>query len=651
MERHCALTDRYSPFSPRRVSLAFPPGRWLRWCFLIVWLLLLTACGSGPVRPGSHSLERQASAAWESGDYYQAAALYRQIFRQTARPADALMAARAMLAAGEYPAALAWLTETRQPVSDIVSGSEAAQWNLLQAEALAGVGRYPEALELLTDSPENLPDEAMRQQVYRLKSQLQRKTGQLLPAALTQMKWLDWLQQQGVEDVRWQEVADELVAILFAIPEDEIKAALEDEPLNPTQRGWLEAAYIGFGMNHDEAGQWMQYWPEHPARRYFLGVADSVPRRIAVLLPLTGRYAAIARSIQQGMIAAAYAGPANRQLRFFDTGDKGKAVADAYFSALESAPDFIVGPLSRTAVQQLAAMPAPTAPVLALNELPENTLGSGFYQFPLSARDEADDAALRMLAEKHHKAIVVVPETAWGQRVGRAFAENYAFNAGRVLDTVFYDEKSNDHSARLRRGLGLDASRDRARQLQRLIGQKLESAERVDPRIEAIFLAARPRQARMIVPQLKFLHAGHVPVYSTSHIYSGVKNPGQDKDLEGVRFADAPIVVHPQAVQEQTGLDVNALGAGKRYFAFGYDALTVLDRLQWMDTFGTGRIRGLSGDLSLQGNRIGRRLDWARFHRGVPEPLPDIAYDATLLFDEPKPAVENAVRSQPVTPD
>jgi len=625
MERHLVLPDfplifRFRHSAARRVLV------------LLALFSLLTACGGVNTRPGGQGVARQAQAAWQTGDFYQAASLYQQSFEASGNPADALQAARALLKAGEYAEAEHWLNRVRPQVTDRLNENRQAEWNLVRAEALAGTGRYAAALRLLRFDFDAFTDPLQRDSAYRLKTQLQRKTGQFLPAALTQMDWLGWLQHSGADEHRQQQVADELVASLFAVPEEELKRALADDSLNLAQRGWLEAAYVGFGMDQEAGEQWLSQWPQHPAARYFLGAQWQVPQRIAVLLPLTGRYAGIARSIQHGMIAASYANDNKQALRFFDTGNKGQKLADAYFSALESSPDFIVGPLSRSAVQQLAAMPAPTVPLLALNDLPENTLGSGFYRFPLSAEDEADDAAMRMLAEGHQKAVLVVPETAWGQRVASAFAQSYGFDSGRVLATAYYDEKANDHSARLRQVLGLDESRARARQLQKLIRQKIESAERVDPRIEAIFLAARPRQARMIRPQLKFLHAGHLPIYATSQVYTGVANPKQDKDLDGIRFADAPIVIHPQKARERTGLDVASLGSQKRYFAFGYDALNVLNRLQWMEAFGTGRLKGLSGELSLQGNRVHRRLDWARFRKGVPEPLPPVIYPADVFL-------------------
>merc|ERR1712000_3169 len=55
-----------------------------------------------------------------------------------------------------------------------------------------------------------------------------------------------------------------------------------------------------------------------------------------------------------------------------------------------------------------------------------------------------------------------------------------------------------------------------------------------------VFLVALPQQGRMIKPALAFNFANDLPVYATSHVFSGVVNSLKDRDLNGVRFCDVP---------------------------------------------------------------------------------------------------------------
>ena len=60
-----------------------------------------------------------------------------------------------------------------------------------------------------------------------------------------------------------------------------------------------------------------------------------------------------------------------------------------------------------------------------------------------------------------------------------------------------------------------------------------------------MFLAATPQQARQIKPTLAFQYAGDLPVYATSHLYTGTNNPTQDQDLNGIRFCETPWLLNP----------------------------------------------------------------------------------------------------------
>ncbi len=55
-----------------------------------------------------------------------------------------------------------------------------------------------------------------------------------------------------------------------------------------------------------------------------------------------------------------------------------------------------------------------------------------------------------------------------------------------------------------------------------------------------MFLAATPAQARQIKPALAFQYAGDLPVYATSHLFTGSNDPARDRELSGIRFCETP---------------------------------------------------------------------------------------------------------------
>ncbi len=63
-----------------------------------------------------------------------------------------------------------------------------------------------------------------------------------------------------------------------------------------------------------------------------------------------------------------------------------------------------------------------------------------------------------------------------------------------------------------------------------------------------VFVAAYPNNARRIKPQFRFALADprrgtlgpNIPLYATSHVYSGASAPNLDRDLNHVRFVEIP---------------------------------------------------------------------------------------------------------------
>jgi outer membrane PBP1 activator LpoA protein len=138
-------------------------------------------------------------------------------------------------------------------------------------------------------------------------------------------------------------------------------------------------------------------------------------------------------------------------------------------------------------------------------------------------------------------------------------------------------------------------------------------------------MAAAAKQARLIKPQLRFHHAPDVPVYATSHSYSGSINADMDRDMDGVLFCDMPWTLDTDRPGQTLKSDIEALwpNTSKRYsrlFALGVDAYQVIGELNSLRRNRAEFYPGETGDLYLDvANRLQRRLSWARFERGVPQ--------------------------------
>lgn len=419
-------------------------------------------------------------------------------------------------------------------------------------------------------------------------------------------------------------------------------------------QGWLALGSLANSTGEQGIGwsngvvRWQEAYPDHPA----IGILDEMdlpeagtlefPRQIALLLPLSGNNALAGNAIRNGFLGAYFSATTGleeaQRIRVYDVNVSGGALA-AYESAVRDGAEFVVGPLLRHSVSELAAETLLPVPVLALNYVPDDVLAPpGFYQFALAPEDEARDAATRALNDGLRRGVALVPENDWGRRLLTSFTSELEAAGGRLLDYRSYQPADQDFSFEIQELMALSQSVQRYQRLRANIGVPLQFDPRRRQDIDFVFLAADAKAGRLIKSQLKFHYAGDLPVYSTSFIYS--MDGRSDTDLDGLMFAETPWVVNPPAwIADFPTLYGEFWPAEKRLtrlHAMGYDAYHLVGGL-----FPTGgsmdEIIGATGTLYLQADgRVHRRMAWARFEHGRPEPLPQVD-EFQYLFDELHP--------------
>jgi uncharacterized protein len=384
--------------------------------------------------------------------------------------------------------------------------------------------------------------------------------------------------------------------------------------------------------------QWQTRYPGHPASGVFItrllenmGTAARPPQQIAILLPLSGSLGEAGNAIRDGILAAYYDTPDDSHrpvLRLYDVGaSPGDAVA-RYQQAVADGARFVIGPLRKESVQALLQQTQLPVPVLTLNQVDsDGAVNPVIYQFGLSPEDEAREVARRAWHDGHRRAIALIPQGDWGERVYAAFADEWGKLGGTVLDQQAYDPQEADHSRVISATLNLDASKARKAALVRVIGQRLEFEPRRRQDVDFFFLLATPEQARLIRPQLSFFRAQHVPVYSTSHVYSGLPDRSRDADLNGLMFCDMPWTLETGSSWQELKQGINEhwpdnAANHERFYALGIDAYRIVPYLGRFEGSLFGSYHGVTGNLTLDEHRqIHRSLLWAQFRNGLPSLL------------------------------
>ena len=391
----------------------------------------------------------------------------------------------------------------------------------------------------------------------------------------------------------------------------------------------LKSNRIGSTSFTQVFSQWQQRYPTHPGNTIQLEAYQApvrepfqLPQAIAILLPESGAYAQASAAIKAGFMAASYNPDASAfqpSIKFYDTSTS--EIQTLYQHSINNGAELIIGPLQKNNIIRLAELPELSTPILALNRIPD-LVKDKLYQFGLSPEDEAEQIVTQALKDGHNKALILVPDTALGQRIANTIDHFWQLAGGIILEAQSYNQKNSDHSHPIKQLLNLNESLTRSKKIRRLFPSiKYTPRRRHD--VDAIFLAGRPRDARLLNPQLQFYRATRVPIYATSQIYAGLPNPSQDIDLNGITFCDTPWLFN-DSYQGQLSMynqknnwqqfPANYL----RLFALGIDAFSLLPHLA---TMATNYYPGATGNLTLSAdNHIKRELVCAKFSEGLAHP-------------------------------
>ena len=604
---------------------------------LLVLAAVLLFAGCETTSPGviGRSVEDRAEQLARSGDHDEAAGIYMDLAVDATgsdRDRYTLLAVEQYLDAGDVERArnasrsvgkpgdpgLVPLWTTNQAAFHLYKGEADAAIELLEPLSRAGLTRR-----------DRLRVEALRADA-RFQKQEPARAVELLMQRET---WIE--DRRGIEQNRqrlWR-------GLLVSSPQALRNAA--DSVSDPEVRGWLTIGAIAASTGQQGAGwnsglvRWREQNPTHPAMSVLgdLEVQEHLlleyPRQIALLLPLSGDAAIAGQAVQNGFLGAYFAsasGLDDRQsVRVYDVNAEGGSAA-AYTTAVADGAEFVVGPLLKRNVNELANDILVPVPVLTLNYLSDDTLAPpGLYQFALWPEDEAIAAARRAIADGHTHGVALTPGNDWGRRLLTSFVTEFERLGGTLLDYRTYSPGNQDFSGEIENLMGLSGSVQRYTRLRANLGRALQFDPRRRQDTDFIFLATDAEAGRLLKAQLKFHYSGDIPVYSTSSVNS--LDGRSNADLNGIMFADTPWVVDPQpwiaALPGQFAEFWPRERRLTRLHAMGYDAYNLVASLYSARGGSMAELDGATGRLYLDPDgRIHRHLAWAQFQGGAAVPLP-----------------------------
>ena len=515
-----------------------------------------------------------------------------------------------------------------------LSRDQRFRWLQLRAQSWMAEQQPDRAVALLDDYRGDIDgfDAQRRAKLNLLRADAQALNGELMKS-LRQRVAVDPLlnddDQEYNRQLTWE--------ALMRLPLETLEARAEDT--SGELRGWLELALLyrdpqaNIDSQVQRLSRWREDWPDHPAARQLPETVRALqraarerPQRVAVLLPESGPLAPAAEAIRDGMMTGYYsaeeAGNPTPDLRFYDVSDAD--VRSVFQQAVDDGAQFVVGPLAKDNVAELARMGTPPVTVLALNYLDQDSEDAPIFQFGLAPEDEARQIARQSLEAGDRLAGVLYPRSAWGQRVAEAFVAAWQDGGGRIVvessftdDTIGETVESLLDTARAEKDLRRDPS---------FSDLDSERPEEWPQSLDFLFLVADPNEGRQIKPALNFHYARDLPVFATSHLYNGTPAPRRDQDLDGVYFLDMPWILYEGTKLHRMAEETWPDGHGRyaRLFAMGVDAYRLQARLYLLRNLQDSTLPGVTGTLRLDGARLVRESDWAVFRNGEAIPVPRV---------------------------
>jgi hypothetical protein len=382
-------------------------------------------------------------------------------------------------------------------------------------------------------------------------------------------------------------------------------------------------------------------------------------KRIAVLLPLTGRLANQGLAIKEGILAAYlenlpnakfalnnapnYDGSAGktiqnktqqyREIRFFDSALK----TTQQLNEMVADFDVVLGPLVKEQIMKLTSVLPSDKILLALNrvelqpkkpnsaqltQLVESDLTAPeHYYFALAPEDEAQQLALHIHQKQLVRPIIFAADNPTTQRMAEAFITKWQETPNAIQPdlTIFTDSK--DMRIRVSQMLDVAQSNQRIKQIEALSDVEVFGVERNRRDIDAIVLFANPEQAKLLNPiieaSLSPFARRSLSVFASSRSYSLDLNSNSLRDLRNLTFTDMPWMLPDHRWQDLANQTIQLWPEKQdtllRLFAMGFDAYSLLPNLRRLKTLPQLVSHGLTGEINVDSQGVlYRRLLWAQ---------------------------------------
>ncbi len=511
-----------------------------------------------------------------------------------------ILALKAMIEEGKWQQADQQIAKLSQ---QSMSPLQIAEWQLARAAVRYHQGQYQEALNSLNFQPSWQLTKSQYRRYHTFRAELLDQLNHQFQAARERSK-LDFYLSNDQKAANWNNLWHDLSGYSNTQLSN-AKIGSDESVL----KGWVELAMLKNsaarqpGKLKEAVEQWLNQHPYHPANQYLPTELEAVMNlkaikldNVALLLPLSGRFAAQGKTVRDGFVNAmmddASRGP-DTELNIYDT--EAEPMASIMAKLQQNGTQFVVGPLRKDKILEFQRDNTTHINTLALNLPPEiNSNHPNACYFALSPEQDAEQAAERIFNEGHRNPVVLVPGNSYGQRVSAAFNQEWSSLNNQPAQVVTFGARD-----------------EIPQQIRQAFGRAPGS------RTDAIYVIASKTELMTIKPfiEASLPASGNPPqIYVSSR--SNSDNKSNSPEIRGLEVGDIPLLINPPAdyMERFNQLWPNEGNTSIRLHAFGMDAYLLSKELPQMRAMGDYTTQGATGKLSADSQCvINRQIDWGKF--------------------------------------
>lgn len=513
-----------------------------------------------------------------------------------------------------------------------LSVADQTEYILLQAQIAQGLDNPADVLDWLSGEYVYLLDSLPQSELINISKRRIWAHEQLLQwyqAARERIfiaPLLDSSETQAMHDAIWRNLA--------SLESSEIERLIDQES-SPDLTGWLGLAkiYKRWQASPEQLSAsinlWRQRFGNHPGAerlptelKQIIGAGFTMGDTIGLALPLSGPFKTSGEAVLNGFMAGYYehlqSGGAAIKLLIADT--ESTPITRIQRQFIERGASMMIGPLRQQQLQTLLQAEQ-EIPVIALNQSGQSR--PGLYQFALAPEHELPIILADAKARGFTNGAIIYPDTQYGERMRRAFYDQWPGNAFAIVgDEAFDPDNRRAWINQVQRILAVDLSNLRIRRLAANLGESIEATSRVRQDLDFVVMIAAPEQAQLLKPLFNQQFAEDMPIYGLSSLASAER---QWVDLNEMRVAATPWQLNQYPIEATLARNHGDLGIFQGLYAMGADAFALQLRLSWAQDPQAVRILGASGTLTIdEQGRIQRQLNIAEIKDRSIVPLPSV---------------------------